>query len=203
MRYLLFLIGLFVCYQLSYSQTTLYNFTYADRSSLLADGWDFIAVTPSNGSRNTEQTSGAVVSYDQQAHPGVLRIPVDAGYIWGTAPNNTRNTLFRDLPSGWTSIRLKISSFAPTRNYQTAGLVAYQNDDNYVQITREFDGGNRITFAREVGGSASSLSSVSVSANFQPVFPFGSGYSGGNYYFLLFPGWFCLDLSWKYGTIVE
>ena len=76
-----------------------YNFTYPDRSSLLADGWDFIAVTPSNGSRNTEQTSGAVVSYDQQAHPGVLRIPVDAGYIWGTTPNNTRNTLFRNLPS--------------------------------------------------------------------------------------------------------
>ena len=141
-----------------------YNFTYADRSSLLADGWDFIAVTPSNGSRNTEQTSGAVVSYDQQAHPGVLRIPVDAGYIWGTTPNNTRNTLFRNLPSGWTSIRLKISSFAPTRNYQTAGLAAYQNDDNYVQITRKYAGGNHVIFAREVGGSASSLNSVSVSA---------------------------------------
>jgi hypothetical protein len=59
-----------------------YDFSYPNRSSLLADGWDFIAVTPTGGSRNTEQTSSNIVSYDQSLHPGVLRIPTDVGDLW-------------------------------------------------------------------------------------------------------------------------
>ena len=130
-----------------------YDFTYPDRTSLLEVGWDFDAVTASGSIRNTEQTTGAVVSYDQAAHPGVLRIPCDVGDLWRSS-NNTRNTLFRDLPANWTSIRLKLS-FAPTQNYQQAGLVAYQNDDNYVLVTRNFSNGNYMTFAREAQRSAS------------------------------------------------
>ncbi len=76
-----------------------YDFSYPDRNSLLADGWDFIAVTPTGGSRNTEQTTGAIVSYNQETHPGLLRIPVDEGDLW-SGYNSTRNTLFQDLPLG-------------------------------------------------------------------------------------------------------
>lgn len=140
-----------------------YNFSYADRASLLADGWNFIARTSSGGARNTEQTTGAVVSYDQQAHPGVLRIPTDVGDLWYTS-NDTRNTLFRDLPSDWTSIRLLITSFNPTQNYQQAGLLVYETDDYYVQITRIYAYGNTMTFAREYLASASNLSSVTENA---------------------------------------
>jgi regulation of enolase protein 1 (concanavalin A-like superfamily) len=162
-KYLLTGIIVFTLLNYGYAQTTHYNFTYADRASLVADGWDFIALTSTGSSRNTEQTSGAVVSYDQAAHPGVLRIPVDVGDLWAQL-NNTRNTLFRSLPAGWTSIRLKFASFAPTQDYQQAGLVAYQNDNNYVQIMRIHEGGNYITLARETGGSASNLNSVSTTA---------------------------------------
>ncbi|WP_020157548.1 beta-xylosidase family glycoside hydrolase [Methylobacter marinus] len=139
------------------------DFTYPDRTSLLADGWDFLARTASGGTRNTEQTSGAVVSYDQTAHPGVIRIPVDTGDVWEDA-NDTRNSLFRNLPANWTSIRLKLQSFSPTQDYQQAGLLAYQDDDNYVQVTRIYNGGNRINFAHELNGSPTDLNSVSVSA---------------------------------------
>jgi regulation of enolase protein 1 (concanavalin A-like superfamily) len=139
-----------------------YDFTYVDRASLLAAGWDFNAVQASGAIRNTEQTTGAVVSYDQVAHPGVLRIPVDVGDLW-VGVNNTRNTLFRDLPSNWTSIRLKLS-FTPTQNYQQAGLVAYQDDDNYVQVTRIFENGSYVTFAREVQRGASIISEVKQTA---------------------------------------
>ena len=164
MRYRLAVIVLLACFQLSVAQTTTtYNFTYPDRAGFLAAGWDFIAVTSSGGSRNTEQTSGYMVSYDQVAHPGVLRIPVDVGDLWAGL-NNTRNTLFRNLPSNWTSARLRIAAFAPTRNYQQAGLVVYQDDNNYVQITRIYEGGNNVTFMRETGGSASILNAVSQSA---------------------------------------
>src|SRR6185503_12412098 len=106
------------------------DFTYSSRSALLADGWwDFLATTSNGGTRNTEQTTGLVVDYNQSTHPGTIRIPTDQGTLWGSG-NNTRNTLFRDLPSDWTSIRLQIAAFAPTAPYQAACIAAYQNDDN-------------------------------------------------------------------------
>jgi regulation of enolase protein 1 (concanavalin A-like superfamily) len=144
------------------SGTGHYDFNYPDRASLIAAGWDFLARTPSGAARNTEQTTGAVVSYDQVAHLGILRIPVDTGDLWAGL-NNTRNTLFRDLPSNWVSIRLKLS-FAPTQNYQQAGLLAYQDDNNYVQVTRIYENGNNVTFAREVNGSASIVKAVTQTA---------------------------------------
>ncbi len=136
-----------------------YNFVYPDRASLLADGWDFMALTTSGIQRNTEQTTGAVISYDQQVHPGVIRIPVDEGDLW-EGINSTRNTLFRSLPKGWTSIRLKIASFDPSQNNQQATLVAYQDDDHYVQISRTFEVLNQIMFTSESGGNAVNLNSV-------------------------------------------
>ncbi len=144
------------------SGTTRYDFTYPDRASLVSAGWDFLARTPSGSTRNTEQTAGALVSYDQTGHPGVLRIPCDAGDLWVDL-NNTRNSLFRDLPANWTSIRLKLA-FAPTQNYQQAGILVYQNDDNYVQITRIYEQGNHVTFAREISGNATNLASATITA---------------------------------------
>ena len=140
-----------------------FDFNYADRNALLSDGWDFTAKTSSGTARNTEEISGAVISFDQQIHPGVLRIPVDIGDLW-EGINNTRNCLFRDLPAGWTTIRLKIASFNPVQNNQQATLVAYQDDDTYVQISRTFEVSNRIMFTREAGGNAINLNSLQESA---------------------------------------
>jgi hypothetical protein len=144
------------------SGTTHFDFTCADRASLLAAGWDFQARTAAGAARNTEQTSGAVVDYNQTTHPGTLRIPVDVGDLWVNL-NSTRNSLFRDVPTNWTSLKLKLS-FAPTQNYQQAGLVVYQNDDNYAQVTRIYNGGHKMSFARETGGAAVVLQSASVTA---------------------------------------
>lgn len=144
--------------------TVRYDFTYSNRAGLLAGGWDFMARTSAGSPRNTEQTSGTVVSYDQVGHPGTLRIPADAGDLWASA-NNTRNSIFRDLPSNWISVRMRLS-FATTQAWQQAGLVAYGNDDNYVQITKihTFTGPS-FTFAREVNGNAAVLASVSASGS--------------------------------------
>jgi len=103
-----------------------------------------------------------VVSYDQVAHPGVLRIPADAGDLWA-AMNNTRNSVFRDVGTNWTSLRLKLS-FTPTQNYQQAGLAAYQDDDNYIFVDRIYNGGNKIACSQEAGGAASVVNSASVTA---------------------------------------
>ncbi len=130
-----------------------YNFTYADRASLLSAGWSYLARTASGSNRNTEQTSGAVVSYDQALHPGTLRIPADTGDLWASL-NNTRNSLFRDLPTSWTSVRVKLS-FAPSQPTQQAGLVVYSHDDDYVQVTKvQTYSGPTVAMVRETPSSA-------------------------------------------------
>jgi cytochrome c len=60
---------------------------------------------------------------------------VGKGELWQDL-NSSENTLFRPLPAGWTSIRLKIAAFRLSANYQQVGLLAYQDDDNYVNLNR-------------------------------------------------------------------
>ncbi len=139
------------------------SLAYASRSALLADGWDFFARTSSGAPRDTEQTTGLVVDYDQAAHPGTLRVPADRGTTWGAA-NDTRNALFRDLPTDWQSIRLKLASFAPTGVYQSACLVAYQNDDNYVTLCRDFVNAQLVEWWQETSGGPSVLGNLSNAA---------------------------------------
>ncbi len=128
-----------------------FDLTYASSAALKADGWDFLAKTAAGVMRDTEQTGALAVDYDQTAHPGVLRIPLGKGELW-QALNNSQNTLFHDLPSDWVSIRLKIAAFNPVANYQQVGLLAYQDDDNYINVNRPFvdtQGGQTIEMFRE------------------------------------------------------
>jgi PKD repeat protein len=124
------------------------DFSYPSRTALLADGWDFNAKTAAGAIRNTEQTGASAVDYDQTVHPGMLRVPILKGDIYRSS-NNSLNTLLRDLPSDWTSIRLKIAAFTPAANYQQVDLVAYQDDDNYVIVSRMMDGVPTLEFYRE------------------------------------------------------
>ena len=141
------------------SQTNTILFNYPSRSALLADGWSFMAVL-NGANRNTEITNpavGGVVSYDQTAHPGVLRIPCDLGDLWGTGPDtdNTRNSLFRNLATNWVSAKLWLS-FAPVSDVQQAHLCLYQDDDNYLDVGTAYNtglGGEAATYVLEVNGN--------------------------------------------------
>jgi hypothetical protein len=125
------------------------NFTYTSRTALLADGWSYTATTAAGAPRDTEQTGALAPDYNQTTHAGTIRIPLGPGELW-QALNSSQNTLFRTLPTNWTSIRLKIASFNPVTAYQQVGLIAYQDDDNYVYMNRIFNGyGNQSEFLRE------------------------------------------------------
>jgi len=146
--------------------TNTFNFTYADRNAFFADGWDLFARTTNGLARDTERTNGAVVSYDQTGHPGTLRIPVDVGDLWAAA-NNSRNSLFRNLSSNWSSVRLNLS-FSPTQNYQQVQLALYQDDDNYVEVGFGHNsdlGGQATTLISELNGTPALIGSKSVSAS--------------------------------------
>ena len=137
------------------------NFTYSSREEFIASGWDFLARTSAGGVRDTEQHTGLTVSFDQSAHPGVVRIPADAGDLY-QGLNNSRNTLFFSLPDGWRSVRMKIRSFAPNADFQQAALVVYQDDDNYVAVSRYFNSGvpgnQLVEFASETAGTYTVIS---------------------------------------------
>jgi hypothetical protein len=101
-----------------------FDFAHADAAALKGSGWSFVARTAGGGTRNTEQTGSLAISYDQVAHPGAIRVPLGSGEIWKTL-NNSQNTLFRNLPTDWTSLRLRVAAFAPVANAQQVALMAY------------------------------------------------------------------------------
>jgi PKD repeat protein len=141
------------------------DFNYPNRDALFAAGWDFHTKNAAGPTGNTEQTGSLAIDYDQTAHPGVIRVPVLAGSLLGST-NNSQNTLFQDLPSDWTSIRLMIASFNPVANFQQVELLAYQDDDNYVALGRMMDQNPDIEFYHEqnaivpAGGASTPLSNT-------------------------------------------
>ena len=140
------------------------NFNYASRAALLADGWNFVATTATGGTRNTEVTSGQpTVDYNQTTHAGKIRIQLGSGEDYGTS-NNSQNMLFHSLPPSWTSIRLNIASFNPTSDYQQAGLMAYQDDDNYVYISRLYADAASTESQVEAGSVNSNLGRLALAA---------------------------------------
>ncbi|MET1132208.1 MAG: hypothetical protein ABWX60_02165 [Aeromicrobium sp.] len=104
------------------------------RASLLAAGWDFAARTAAGAVRTTE-SSTAPPNYAANG----LGLATGQGDLW-QAMNNTTNTVFRDLPSTWTSVTATMT-YAPTANYQHGGIVLYVDDDNYIELTRAYNSG--------------------------------------------------------------
>jgi hypothetical protein len=130
------------------------DFIYPNRTAVLSGGWDFLAKTAGGATRDPEQSGSLSISYDQTSHPGTIRIPLGVGELW-QGLNNSQNMLFRNLPSDWTSLRLKIAAFNPVSDFQQVGLLAYQDDDNYVNVQRNYnsgEGGPVVGFFREAGG---------------------------------------------------
>ena len=129
---------------------TRYNFTYADRAALVADGWDFIGRHPVGTPRDTEY---GAVTYTGSA----IQIPMGVGDLWATL-DNTRDSLFRSLPSDWTSVRHCLSA-APSKIYQQTGIAIYETDGMYAQIVLNYNTGDglHLSVVRERIGDGPSV----------------------------------------------
>jgi hypothetical protein len=141
-------------------------FNYSSREALLADGWSFWA-TNSGVGRNTEvtDTNIGVISYSQtNATLGVvMRVPCGLGDLWSAFSNTTTNSIFRDIPANWASLRLKLG-FQPTGDYEQAHLVLYQDDDNYLEVGLDYSSGERVLFVQEILGLPSVVASAGTTA---------------------------------------
>jgi len=94
------------------------------------------------------------------ARPGFLRITTHTGAV------GDRNLLLQPAPPGDFDLRTRLL-FAPTRNFQAAGLVLYQDADNYWMLCRGYCGfagpacvGNGIYFDGSERGIMSGFSSL-------------------------------------------
>jgi hypothetical protein len=88
----------------------------------LEPGWSWIREDPSH--------------WSLASHPGYLRITGQQGALLG-AINNAVNVLLRDLPEGDFDVQTRLL-FAPAENFQIAGLLIYQDDDNFMALGRAF-----------------------------------------------------------------
>ncbi len=85
------------------------------------------------------------------ARPGYLRLLTLPGELAG-AQNNARNLLLQPLPTGNFDVSTRLS-FAPALQGQAAGLMIYQDDDNYLFLARAHDQGSKVIFVAESGGA--------------------------------------------------
>ncbi len=86
------------------------------------------------------------------ALPGYMRITTQTGSILGHYYTNPNNLLLTPAPDVdffvWTRVNM-----SPTQNYQFAGLLYYQDDDNYLHLDKVYDDGTVwISFKKEVAG---------------------------------------------------
>ena len=141
-----------------------FNFGYANRAALFADGWSYLATTASGATRNTEVTNPVSSSVIYNA-VGPLSIPCGSGDLWASG-NSTINSLFRSLPTNWLSCQLSFS-FSPFEAYQQAQFAIYQNDDNYFELGLGYDstrGGQILTWTEELNGSPATLVNIPIAA---------------------------------------
>lgn len=96
----------------------------------LSSGWSWVREDPSH--------------WNLTDVPGKLRIISQAGSLY-IDYNSTKNILLRDTPAGDFSLTTKVD-FAPSEFLQSAGLVVYQDDDNYIHLSRAYDSKQEIEF---------------------------------------------------------
>ena len=87
---------------------------------------------------------------------GWLQVTTQAGEIWQGDNINVRNVLLRKLSDSPSNLEIITKlAFTPTTDWQSAGLVIYNNDDNYVTLFHGYHtdfGGKSVRFQSEENG---------------------------------------------------
>ncbi|MDY0019222.1 MAG: DUF1349 domain-containing protein [Anaerolineae bacterium] len=102
--------------------------------------------------------------------PGFLVINTQVGSVVGTG-NQNKNMLLQDMPVGDFEIQTHLV-FTPTQNYHFAGLLLYEDDDNFIRFGRGYcllSGvttcqGGAIYFNQEISGTVNIIMTPTVTA---------------------------------------
>ncbi|MDR1295768.1 MAG: glycoside hydrolase family 3 C-terminal domain-containing protein, partial [Bifidobacteriaceae bacterium] len=119
-----------------------YNFAGKTATDLTSAGWSVIR-------ENT-----ATLSYD----PTGLTIQTEAGDLYqtnspvGGGPNSAANLVGHDAPGDWAAtIDIDVPD-VPTANYRKNAILAYEDDDNFVFLAFQHDGGRSVELSVEANG---------------------------------------------------
>ena len=113
-----------------------------------------------------------------KANKGNMRITCQPGELYMTT-NTAKNLLLRTPSAEDWSIKTKVT-FNPTLANQQAGLLVYQDDNNYVKLIRCYNGANRVHFAKETGGTYAMVNEVAQAATtvYLKITKSGTNYTG-------------------------
>ena len=111
-------------------------------------------------------------------NPGFMRITTQQGGLLFDG-GDAKNLLLRDAPVGDFEIETRVI-FTPTENFHIAGLLVYQDDDNFLMLGRAYCGfippcvGNGIYFDHEeqgttVGGNFAMTTTITGEAHFRLI----------------------------------
>lgn len=116
------------------------NFAWIDNfdSTILDSRWNWVRENPTYWSLTS--------------NPGFFHL-VTRGSLNQTA-NNLENILLTPMWGIDYRIITKLT-FSPVENYHRAGLLVYQDDDNYLQLTRVYSEGDYVRIKTEIGGVTS------------------------------------------------
>lgn len=92
--------------------------------------------------------------------PGFLKLMTTGTDLWQST-NNLKNLLLRPIPDTSWSIETIVHG-APVENYQQGGILAYQNDDNYMRFEFQYANERHLAAVKEIGGGTSGPGSVNM-----------------------------------------
>lgn len=90
------------------------------------------------------------------AHPGHLKIITKTENLWQINVNN-KIKLLRNAPHGDFEVVTKVT-YNPTQKFQQAGIIIYQDEENYVMLTRQMDDVANVEMSREISKVSKSKS---------------------------------------------
>jgi cytochrome c len=109
--------------------------------------------------------------------PGYLRIATQDETLFEPV-NSQKNLLLTDADALDFRLTTKVA-FTPTANFQKAGLLIYQDDDNYLEVTRGRTFGSGVQLFREIGGTAEVITvSETATTTYLRVVKVGDVYTG-------------------------
>jgi len=134
--------------------------SYPDEAALLADGWDFTA-QPGNRDTRTTGAPGGAISYQP------LTVTASSqGDIWDAVPGSSKYGVLRDLPTGWASVRVRMSNnhVLLGRAWHGGGPMIYQDDGHWIWLAKSYSN-NAASSSRNTGAGGVDLATTGLATD--------------------------------------
>jgi regulation of enolase protein 1 (concanavalin A-like superfamily) len=133
--------------------SSVWSFITAGPQDYFSDEFENMSLNPSWSWIREDPAHWSLGGLPGRRSFGYMGITAQAGDLLGT-DNSAKNVLLKSPPQGNYEISTKIDFWepGPSINYQQAGLLIYQDDNNYLKLVRTYNNGNKLEWLAEVNG---------------------------------------------------